>query len=1079
MLSIGKLGVGQADYYLQAVGQGIEDYYTGAGEAPGRWLGAASDELRLSGEVEADALRAVLNGNRPDASGPLTRSGQGKSRVPGFDLTFSAPKSVSLLFGLGDDHVNRAVRDAHEAAVDAALDYMERHAALGRRGKGGAISVLGNGFVGTGFRHRTSRAGDPQLHTHVLVANMTRGPDGRWTALDARRLYTHARTGGFLYQAKLRLELTRRLGIEWTAIRNGVAEVDGISPSVRRAFSRRRSEIEAELEQRGEHSPAAAQVAALHTRQSKDYGVTSEGLYDRWRQRARQLDLTPEHVDSLRDQAQITPLIDTAAQDRQDHLASPAGLTHRQSSFTRRDAVRAWCEQLPHGGDVNEIEGLADDLLASQAVVPLLPEAATPTVGDVVRRADGRIVAAGSEELRYSTPELLALEAQVLDAARDGRNRGRGSVASATAAAVLASRPELTDEQTRMVNRLLTDGDAVAVVVGRAGTGKTYTLDAARQGWQADGYQVIGAALARRAALELRDGAGIDATSLHALLADLRERPGELLSRPTVIVIDEAGMVGTRQLAELVTHAAEHHAKLVLVGDPRQLPEIDAGGSFRALTMRGEPIVLSDNRRQHHQWERNALEQLRSGHADQAIASYAKHGQLTVADTSIQLREQLVSDWWNARETGADAVMIALRRDDVADLNARARAHMHHADRLGPDTLTVADRSFAVGDQAVCLRNHQGLGVTNGTHGTITHIDATAGTLSLVDRGGREYRLTADYLTSTTQRGGPVLDHGYALTGHKAQGLTVDRAFVLGSDQLYREWGYVAMSRGRAGNRLYLVNAYDDDRDASVAHAEERRPPPLDAATRALQRSAAQTSATDAALAARLTTSSTLTLEAQLHDMGRLDAAAQRRARRDTALGARDARLTGRPPAAVPSEASPDRSAERALIADELARRRGRHLAAQAVAPPSYLTEILGTVPESPVALRRWRAHAERIEDVRRRTGFTDRSAPCPIESASSIGTNSSDCATISPDPLIRRTTESRLVNSSAERRCSEDRAEGNGGQPERGAEKRPGGGDSPGRGHAPAAHVGTGENGGGDQSAERCSVQHSGQQRR
>ncbi len=978
MLSIGKLGVGQADYYLQAVGQGIEDYYTGAGEAPGRWLGTAADELRLSGEVVADALRTVLTGNRPHAGGPLTRSGQGKSRVPGFDLTFSAPKSVSLLFGLGDDHVNRAVRDAHEAAVDAALAYMERHAALGRRGKGGTTSVLGNGFIGAGFRHRTSRAGDPQLHTHVLVANMTRGPDGRWTALDARRLYTHARTGGFLYQAKLRLELTRRLGVEWTPIRNGVAEVDGISPSVRRAFSRRRSEIEAELEQRGEHSPAAAQIAALHTRQSKDYGVSSEGLYDRWRQRARQLDLTPEHVDSLRDQAEITPLTDSAAQDRHDHLASPAGLTQRQSSFTRRDAVRAWCEQLPHGGDVHEIEALADDLLASQAVVPLLPEAATPTVGDVVRRADGRIVAAGSEERRYSTPELLALEAQVLDAASDGRSRDRGSVATSTAAAVLTSRPELSDEQTNMVNRLLTDGDALAVVVGRAGTGKTYALDAARQAWQADGYKVIGAALARRAALELRDGAGIDATSLHALLADLREHPGELLSRPTVIVIDEAGMVGTRQLAELVTHAADHHAKLVLVGDPRQLPEIDAGGSFRALTMRGDPIVLSDNRRQHHQWERNALEQLRSGHADQAIARYADHGQLTVADTAPQVREQLVADWWQAREGGAHAVMIALRRDDVADLNARARAHIRHAGRLGPDTLTVADRSFAVGDQAVCLRNHQGLGVTNGTHGTITHLDPAHGTLRMIDRSGREYELTADYLASTTQRGGPVLDHGYALTGHKAQGLTVDQAFVLGSDQLYREWGYVAMSRGCQANRLYLVNAHDDDRDVAVAHADERRPPPLDATTRALQRSAAQTSATDAALAQHLTASSTPSLERRLEDLGRQDSTAQRRARRDRALAAREERLTGQPTTRTGSEAPHDHVTERALFADELGRRRARELTARTVDPPPYLTEVLGPVPDSPVAQLRWRAHADRIERIRRHTGFTDQQRALP-----------------------------------------------------------------------------------------------------
>lgn len=426
-------------------------------------------------------------------------------------------------------------------------------------------------------------------------------------------------------------------------------------------------------------------------------------------------------------------------------------------------------------------------------------------------------------------------------------------------------------------------------------------------------------------------------------------------------------MVGTRQLAELIQHATEHEAKVVLVGDPRQLPEIDAGGTFRTLTMRGQPIVLADNRRQREQWERDALEHLRDGRADQALHRYAEHGRLTIADTAPELRDRLVADWWDARESAADTVMIALRRDDVADLNARARARMRHHERLGPDALTIAGKHFAVGDQAVCLRNHPGLGVTNGTNGTITAIDHEG--VVLVDRAGREYRLTADYLASTTQRGGPVLDHGYALTGHKAQGLTVDQAFVLGSDQLYREWGYVAMSRGRHANRLYLVNAHDD-REIAVAHAHERKPPPLDTATRALARSAAQTSATDAALAASIAGQSTPALEARLADTARDDAVAQRRARRDRALADRDTRR-GRG-ADSPAPAVPAPSPERELIADELARRRSRDANARAADPPRYLLDALGPVPENLVAQRDWRAKAQRIEDLRRATGFTN-----------------------------------------------------------------------------------------------------------
>jgi conjugative relaxase-like TrwC/TraI family protein len=972
MLSIGKLGHGQADYYLQAVGQGIEDYYTGKGEAPGRWLGTATSELQLSGQVEADALRAVLNGNRPDDSGPLTRSGQGQNRVPGFDLTFSAPKSVSLMFGLDDPDVSRAVRDAHEAAVEAALNYMERHAAMGRRGKGGVISVLGNGFIAAGFRHRTSRAGDPQLHTHVLVANMTKGPDGRWTALDARRLYIHARTGGFLYQAKLRLELTRRLGVEWTPVRNGVAEVDGIPPAVRRAFSRRRAEIENELANRGERSASAAQVAALHTRREKDYAVPAETLAERWREQATELGFDPQTIDQLLNVATIEPLPPETAGAQQQALTSPTGLTQQRSSFTRRDVVQAWAGALAHGGDVEEIEQLADELLGSDDVVVLAHDASSLTSGDVVRRADGRVVAATSEERRYSTPELLALENQVLDAAAAGRATDRGRVEEATATRVLDARPQLSGEQHEMVDRLLRDGDQIAVVVGKAGTGKTYALDAAREGWQADGYQVVGAALARRAALELRDGAGIDSTSIHALLADLRERPGELLNDRTVLVVDEAGMVSTRQLAEIVQHVQTADAKLVLVGDPKQLPEIDAGGTFRSLSIRGNPIQLSENRRQPEQWEQHALELLRAGQAGDALTSYHEHGRLVVTDTADQQRERMVTDWQTARADGRDVIMIALRRADVAELNQRARAYMATTGQLGQQAVVVHGQPIAVGDQVVALHNHTGLGVTNGTQGVVTNVDAEARTITIRERGGREIDLPAHYLDGTTRSGGPTLDYGYALTGHKAQGITVDDALVLGSDALYREWGYVAMSRGRSANRLYLV-AGEPEIEDPLRRPDGRRP--VERVTNALATSRAQTSATDTVLQARIQRMTMPELEAEVTRLNRQHDAQQRVARRKQALAEREARQ-GR--AARPAAETPAPDLSRGLMAAELQRRQRPARIALLLDPPAYLTRALGPVPERIIERRGWLELASDVESVRERARFTDRRQALP-----------------------------------------------------------------------------------------------------
>ena len=204
MLSIAKLVARAEDYYLRTVAAGREEYYTGAGESAGYWLGEGARLLGLSGEVAPEHLRTLLAGVSPQGE-ILTAGGVAQtSRVAGFDLTFSAPKSVSLLYGLSDRHVSATVRAVHADAVAQALDYLERRALCVRHGAGGLRRLGAQGLVGAAFVHRTSRAGDPQLHTHVLVANVAMGDDGAWSAPDARLIYVHTRTAGFVYQAALR-----------------------------------------------------------------------------------------------------------------------------------------------------------------------------------------------------------------------------------------------------------------------------------------------------------------------------------------------------------------------------------------------------------------------------------------------------------------------------------------------------------------------------------------------------------------------------------------------------------------------------------------------------------------------------------------------------------------------------------------------------------------------------------------------------------------------------------------------------------------------------------------------------------
>jgi conjugative relaxase-like TrwC/TraI family protein len=215
-------------------------------------------------------------------------------------LTFSAPKGVSVLFGIGDAELRREIRYAHDRAVSEALGYVEPAAAMTRRGLGGVHVIAGRGLITAAFRHRMSRAGDPQLHTHVLAANVVLGADGRWSTPYGRRIYAHTKTAGYLYEPRLRSLLMRELGVSWRPVRNGIADVDGVPPAVLRAFSRRRADIEAELERRGASSSAgAAEVAALATRRAKDYRVTPEQLVSEWRQRAPELGFGRELVRRL------------------------------------------------------------------------------------------------------------------------------------------------------------------------------------------------------------------------------------------------------------------------------------------------------------------------------------------------------------------------------------------------------------------------------------------------------------------------------------------------------------------------------------------------------------------------------------------------------------------------------------------------------------------------------------------------------------------------------------------------------------------------------------------------------------
>ncbi|MGQ0618101.1 MAG: MobF family relaxase [Acidimicrobiia bacterium] len=832
-MSLGKLGPGQQAYYVDSVARGLEEYYTGAKEAPGPWLGTTAARLGLTGEVDPEHLARVLANEHPTEGWRLTSS-KSVPVVAGYDVTFCAPKSVSLLFALGDPEVSNEVRNAADAAIAASLPVLEREACRVRRGKNGHTVLDGDGFVAAAFRHRTSRAGDPHLHTHVVLANVARAEaDGRWTALDGRPLYAWLSPVGHLYEAQLRWELTRRLGVGWQPVRNGIADVAGIDRTVIREFSTRRKEIEVHLEEYGHTSARAAQFAAYATRRAKDPTLDANSTAPEWRARAEALGLDDValHAVTGRDVSLEPPAPRSRAAERiYRWLASPDGLTAAASTFGRREVIKAICNALPAGAPVEHVLDLAEEFLTSRHVLGV----ATNRGAATIRRTDGTVVAAHTDDTRYTTPDMLEVEARLVDTALRVRGAGRG-VAHPEAVDVAVAGRELSEEQDQMVRAICSSGDGVDLVEGVAGAGKTYALAAARHAWEASGRQVLGCSLAARAAKHLQRDAGIPSSTLDGLLARL-DRGRQTVDGNTVVVVDESAMVGTRKLARLLTHADSAGAKVVLVGDPCQLPEIEAGGAFRGLRDRLDATVLLDNRRQTETWERGALAELRAGDVDRAVDAYLDHDRVHVATSASDARDSLVNEWMNARAEGEDVLMVAGRLADVDDLNRRARAVLHDEGYLGLDRVVLARRRFAEGDDVLALRNDYRLGILNGTRGLVQRIDLHRRSMTLTTDDGDRLAIPFAYAEAGN------LTHGYATTVHKAQGLTVDRCYVLADDTTSREHAYTALSRGRHGNDLFTVEV---DRRHDERHAPEIEPDTLERLRASISRSAGQYLAID------------------------------------------------------------------------------------------------------------------------------------------------------------------------------------------------------------------------------------------
>lgn len=897
MLTLAKLGTDSASYYLGTAHDPRAGYYLGAGEPPGRWVGRGVELFGYErGEVlDPDEFRILFAGEHPDGSGALTAP---QRKVPAFDLTASAPKSVSALWALGDEDLAAEMEAAHAAAVQATLDYLEREACRSRVGAGGVQQVRGQGLVTAAFQHRTSREGDPQLHTHLVIANVVRGPDGVWRTLDASEIYAHYRTAGAIYQAAIRQQVTRRLGVEWDELNEvGLAEIRGVPTDLLERWSTRRQQIEDEVRAQGGDLNRAdhREQANRATRRGKEGQATTEELRVQWAAEAAELghDLTTidqaiaearssyragqarERVEDLvgvrharlpEVRERLAAAITAALPDKQ-RAEIAAELADNRPTFRRHELIRRLAEL---NVDVAKLDAEADRVLAHSSVVELAPSNPPDAEHTVGTRSDNCPGTA-------TTVEIQQAERRVLGFAVAGQQAGVAVVSDEALAAALARHPSVTDEQREMVVNITTRGDRVAVVSAAAGSGKSFSLGAARQAWETEGHAVIGCATAAIAASGLEKSSGIPSDTLAQLLTDL-DRGRARLERGTVVVVDEASMVGTLHLERLANYVAEADGKIVLVGDPKQLSSVEAGGLFRQLHDEAPELVseMRRNRRQRDEWQQRALEAVRDGNqlsVAAAASAYVEHGRVKGFATELDAKRQMVADYYEARDENPAVLMMAYRRADVAALNMLAYQEALERGELGEEAVTLGDTEWRTGARLLATRNAKQRGILNGQAGTVTGFATRPSRYRLVvedadgnekvlrrrgvpgvapgdtvehgRRGEHQATVRAVEIVETEQVVVVKLDDGqirelpadyvskhaslgYSTTTHKAQGVTVETALLYGQGVSAREAAYVGMSRGKGDNRLYVVGAdvapeVEDDkrRDALVARVLE------------------------------------------------------------------------------------------------------------------------------------------------------------------------------------------------------------------------------------------------------------------
>lgn len=813
MLSIGIMSGGQCTYYLDLA---QEDYYLEGGEPKGVWWGSGVQKLGVKGKVERDELKLLFSGYDPRKipgkdersykKGLVQNAGK-ENRQPGWDLTFNAPKSVSVLWSQATPEVRQEIQKAHNEAVKAGLSYLEQAASYSRKGKGGATRERAGLVVAT-FEHGTSRALDPHLHTHCLVLNLGVTPDGKTRAIISKPFFNYKMSCGALYRTQLAAELGRRLGLEVEA-RNSWFELKGVPEKLIESFSKRRVQIQEKLKEVGLETASAAAWANLKTREVKKVVPPRNELFSEWRTETIGREFSEKDILKLLGK-EIT--CDRTSSYNMALDQAVKKITQSKNHFTEKELVK----------------------YAAQATQAFYLDASY-LLGWIKRDLENseRFVNLGERggEVCYTTREVLTHEEKLIESAKRSQCT-RTHILNKEKVKKVILKNTLDDEQALALRHLTLSKGSIKILSGIAGSGKTHTLNAVRQAYEKEGYTVYGAAISGKAAKELERGSGISSQTISLL--GMRLEPSlwyELkhvahqyiraakckktksidrlrLDKKTVLVIDEAGMVPTSIMAKLVEITEKNGSKLILSGEYNQLSPIQGASPLKAFKRELEYSELKKIRRQKSQIDQQVVRDFRSGSAKSALQSLSERGLVSVSKTKQKSIEKLVSDW--SREVGEfpqKALIFCGTNKEREEINRQCQMEQSLCSRVNTTQgLKVNENYVFMGDRVLFTKNSYPLNVFNGDIGTVLSVNKRKKSLSIRKDDGQLIILPLkDYMhTHNEMKGKCALDLGYAVTTHKGQGVTVDRAFVLvGGTMQDREISYVQASRAREFTRLY------------------------------------------------------------------------------------------------------------------------------------------------------------------------------------------------------------------------------------------------------------------------------------